>query len=155
MKNILFLLVALFVTGGVATAQKLTVDKVPAEVRQAFMKKFPTVYNYTWEMEDQNYEVSFKLDGKEASANFDATGAWLESEFEMSKSDLPQAITDAIQRDFPDFKTEEAVKGETPEKGTFFEVKVEKSEEEYEATYSESGTLLEKKLINEEEEEKD
>ncbi len=151
MKNIIFLLVTLLITGGVASAQKLTVDKVPAEVRQAFMKKFPTVYKYSWEMEEENYEVSFKLDGKEASADFDATGAWLESEVEIHKSDLPQAITDAIQRDFPGFETEEVVKGETPVKGTFYEVKVEKSEEEYEAIYSESGTLLEKKQITEEE----
>jgi len=155
MKKIIFLLVTLWLTGGAAIAQKLTVDKVPAQVRQAFMKKFPTVYHYTWEMEDQNYEVNFKLEGKEASANFDPEGNWLETEIEIAHSELPQAILDAIQRDFPGFKTEEAVKGETPEKGTFYEVQVEKSEEEYEATYSESGELLTKKLIKEEEEEKD
>ncbi|TSA28143.1 MAG: hypothetical protein D4R67_04460 [Bacteroidetes bacterium] len=155
MKKIIFLLGALLFTGGVVTAQKLTVDKVPAQVRQAFMKKFPKVYKYTWEMEDSNYEVTFKLDGKEASANFDSAGNWLESETEISQSELPNAVLDGIKRDFPGFKTEEVVKGETPDKGAFYEVHLEKGEQEYKASYAESGTLINKKLITEEAEEND
>ena len=75
-----------------STAQKLNDNEVPAAVKAAMGKKFPGTTKVKWSKELKDFESEFKKDGKEMSANFDASGAWKETETGIKSDELPQSI---------------------------------------------------------------
>jgi len=80
--------------GGMVTAtfaQKVAAAKIPAEVKSAFFKNHPGV-KVNWEMEKQNYEAGFSLNGKETSEVYSAAGFLLETEVAIKTSEFPVAV---------------------------------------------------------------
>lgn len=145
-------LVAVFCLGIISTscAQK---TPAPEAVKSAFKAKFPTVQKVKWDQEgDNEWEAGFKMNGKEMSANFDGSGAWLETETEIKKSGLPQAVRDAIAAQFAGYKVEEVARVETPEMAEAYEVEVEKGETTIEALFKDDGTLIKQKTESEDDE---
>jgi len=142
-KIILFLSVCLMIslTG---YNQKVTPDKVPAAVKQAFAKKFPAATDVKYEMEKSDYEVNFREKGVEMSANFDAAGKWLETETEIKESALPKEVSDSVARNFPGFKITEVARTEAPGKETIYEMDVKKGKDGYEVQFSVKGDILKK-----------
>ncbi|MCB0630132.1 MAG: PepSY-like domain-containing protein [Saprospiraceae bacterium] len=129
--------------------------EVPQVVLDAFAAKFPHVKKVKWEKEaDNEYEAEFKQGGHEMSANFDSDGTWLETEVEMKKAELPDAVKKAIQREFSGYDIEEAERVETPDLPLAFEVELENEADntEVEAVFSADGKLLKKKMEKESEE---
>ncbi|MCZ4244084.1 hypothetical protein [Pedobacter punctiformis] len=82
-----FILIGSLIT--TSQAQKLNALKVPAAVKSAFSKSHPATTNVHWEMEKQDYEAGFTLNGKKTSALYSAKGILLETEVEINKSELP------------------------------------------------------------------
>ena len=146
MKKIIGLLAILLVAGTSAFAQKITADKVPAAVKQAFQTKFPKATAAKWEMEKKDYEVGFKLNGTEGSANFDATGKWLETETEIKYEALPQAVKATITNKFAGYKAGETNKVETPDKGVLYEVGLSKGTEKIEIQFTKEGEVKSRKV---------
>ena len=107
-------------------AQDAKQVQVPAAVQSAFSKQFPLDTKAKWEKEKDTYEAEFKRDGKEMSVLFDANGNWLQTETEFKTANLPKAVSEAIQRDYPGYEMEEACIVETNKKETYFEVELEK-----------------------------
>lgn len=135
-----------------ACAQEHSEKDVPAAVKTAFAQKFPEAKKVSWDMEDETeWEAGFKLDGKEYSANFLTNGMWQETEYEIKKSDIPEAIKQTLVKDFDGYEIEEAELSETKE-GKLYEIAVEKGEEEWELVFDMKGKLVEKKAIEEEDE---
>ena len=93
MKKIIVILSACLLISLMGYSQKITPDKVPVPVKQAFAKKFPAATDVKYEMEKKDYEINFKDKGVEMSANFDAMGNWLETETEIKPADLPKEIS--------------------------------------------------------------
>jgi uncharacterized membrane protein YkoI len=152
MKNSLMILTFGFIAF-IADAQKKN-DAIPAAVKQSFAKRFPNVQGVKWSEESETeFEAEFKNKGKEQSANFDQTGKWLETEWEVKKSELPAAVQATITKEFAGYKVEETELTETPD-GTFYEVEVEKGELTYEAQISREGKLIKKEEKKEEGKEK-
>ncbi|WP_293304465.1 PepSY-like domain-containing protein [Pedobacter sp. UBA5917] len=84
----------LLLVGGMATAahaQKLNEAKVPAPVIAAFAKNHAGT-KVKWEMEKQDYEAGFTLNGKETSEVYSAKGMLLETETEIKSTELPAAV---------------------------------------------------------------
>lgn len=151
MKQNVFLIATILVCS-YANAQKLKDSDVPAAAKKTFTQKFPAANDVKWEKEDDaSIEAEFKIGKVEYSATFDQAGKWLETESEIKKSELPQAILSAITKEFSGFKIEEAEKLETPE-GKFYEVKLEKKEISYEVQFNEAGKVLKKEKVEEKEE---
>lgn len=92
-----------------ACGQKLSADKVPAPVKEAFNKAHPGV-KAKWEKEAANYEVSFKDAGKDASCLITAEGQILETEVDISAADLPGAAITYVQKKLNNAKIKEAAK---------------------------------------------
>jgi len=155
MKKIFLLMTALMLIIGSAYSQKLTTDKVPAEVKAAFTKKFPDATKVGYEMEKTDYEVSFMLKGVEGSANFDKTGKWLETETELTVAQIPANVKATLDKEFAGYKIKEAVKVETPEVALKYEFDVAKGESKLEIEIATDGRLLKKTPVTEEDEEKD
>ena len=148
----IFVLLIAALMSNMAYAQKISVDKVPAAVTSAFKTKFPTVTKATWEMEGKTeYEVNFLLGGVKASANFDNTGKWLETETELKISALPAAIQSTLKKDFAGFKINEATKIESVKHGNCYEAEIEKGEETFDILFTVDGKILSKTKLEEEE----
>jgi len=80
--------------GGLLTAifaQKVAAAKVPAAVKTAFAKNHPGI-KVNWEMEKQNYEAGFSLNGKEISEVYAVSGALIETEVAIKTSEFPAAV---------------------------------------------------------------
>ena len=91
--------------------QTLKDKEVPAIVKEAFQRQFPSAKKATWENEDGKFEVSFKQDDKEMSAVFTpANGALEETEVEIKKEELPAQALAYISQNYKDEKIEEMAK---------------------------------------------
>src|ERR1035437_9141825 len=101
MKAIIFAMTFICLTASAAYAQKINEDKVPATVLSNFKKQFANATKTAWEMDDADFEVNFKNSGIECSAKYDKEGKWLETEQEIKKSELPAAVKQAVEKEFP------------------------------------------------------
>lgn len=127
---------------------------VPQAVLDAFAGKFPQAQHVKWEEEHEDeYEAEFKINKMEMSANFKADGTWLETEMEIKKAQLPEAVKQAIAKQFPGFDIEEAEQVETPDQPLAYEVELEGHDTEVEAVFKADGTLLKKEMKDEDDEE--
>ena len=127
MKNYLILfcgLVFIGITNRVC-AQKLKETDVPANVKEALMKKYPQAKNVTWEKENGNYEANWG--GKSGEANsvqYTPSGNFVEIENEIPVSSLPKAVTDYVKEHYKGAKITEAGKVTDAQGKKFFEAEV-------------------------------
>lgn len=113
MKNlILAVAIALTATMTAQTEREGKSKKVavPANVREAFAKKYPTVKKVKWEKEDGNYEAGFDFNKAESSVLIDVKGNILETESEIEVSTLSKSITDYVAKNYPKQKIKDAAK---------------------------------------------
>lgn len=78
-------------------AQKMASNKVPAAVKQAFEKAYPSAKSTKWDKEGKDYEASFEQGKEELSVVFDVKGQVLEVEKEVAFSALPAAVQAALK----------------------------------------------------------
>ena len=90
-----------------AAAQK---EAIPTAAKTSFSKAFPAASKVKWEKEDGNYEVTFKKDGKEMSAVYDATGKMHESEVSIAITDLPTNVLVYMKDHYKGFTLKAAAK---------------------------------------------
>jgi len=64
----------------------------------AFNEKFPEAKSITWKKDkDKSWEVYFKIQGIEHSADFSKTGEWLETEKLINLDEVPRTVLDVIK----------------------------------------------------------
>jgi hypothetical protein len=124
--------------------QKITPDKVPANVKKAFTKEYPKAMEPGWRLANDTYQVMFTLNGIKHAAKFDKTGQWVDKEERINLKDLPKEVTASISSNFAGFKAYEAEKVETPAKGMLYNVGLEKEKEFLEVHFSIKGEVLDK-----------
>lgn len=90
-------------------AQKLPAKIVPKAVRDSFLANFPKTAKAQWELEKDQYEVSFE-DTTEQSATFDLAGRLLEVETEIAIAELPEAALVYLKLHYPDVDIDEAAR---------------------------------------------
>ncbi len=83
---------------------------VPAAVKTAFAKKYPTITKVKWDKEKENYEASFDLNEADCSVLFDASGNILETEMEVELAELPKGVLDYVKAHYAGKKAKEAAK---------------------------------------------
>lgn len=136
---------AALLTGTAANAQDLTSAQVPAPVVAAFSTAFPKAMDVEWDLKGTQYNVEFEtgLFRNDHEAWYDATGTLLRHEEELSASDLPEAVTAAITKDFPGFRTDDVKR--ITERGTItWIVEVQNKPTEWKVAYDNNGKQLQK-----------
>lgn len=131
--------------------QEKTVSKqeVPQAVLEAFNAAYPgaAIKEYSEESENGQtyYEISCTFEGRKIDAVYNPDGSVSAIEEVIPVSSLPQAVTQAIAREVPQFSLNLAEKI-TKEGGTFYEVKLlnTKDQKNYELQFSNTGKLIEK-----------
>jgi alpha-amylase/alpha-mannosidase (GH57 family) len=106
------LFAVMLVTGVIALSargQKLNESQVPAAVKTAFEKKYPSA-KARGDKEDANYEANFKHEGKAMSAVIDKNGTIVETETDIPVTDLPKAVHDYMKKNYSGVKIEEAAR---------------------------------------------
>ena len=152
MKNNVIILIAALIISTSTFAQKISADKVPAAVSSALKAKFPGASKIKWEMENEKeFEAAFTLNGNEASANFDKDGNWVETETEMEFAKTPAAVQKTVNNEFAGYKIKETSQIETPDKGTFYEVEIEKDKVLNAIKISADGEVMEKSVVKDKE----
>ena len=147
MKKIIIMISSCLLISLLGFSQNVTHDKVPAPVKESFAKKFPTATDVKYEMEKKDYEITFKDKGVEKSANFDATGKWLETETELKAADLPKEVSASVEKNFPGFKMAEISTVEIPGKVLIYEMDIRKDKDGYEVQLSPKGEILKKAAL--------
>ncbi len=121
-------------------------DEVPAAVKDAFAGRFPTARFVEWEdPKDDVYEVDFEQDGKDMMAKFDAGGNWVETEVEITETELPKAVWQAITTQFAGYKIDKVETESTPERALAYKVRLKQDGSEAKVTFGENGEVLKKK----------
>jgi hypothetical protein len=139
MKNNLFILL---LSLGIATATMGQKTNVPEAVSKAFNSKFPGATEVKWGKENaKEYEAEFKLKNTAISANFGTDGSWKETETTINASDLPVAVTKAIQTKYPGAVINLAEKVEKPEK-TYYETVIKVNNKKKEIEISAEGKIM-------------
>lgn len=116
---------------------------VPKAVKDAFEKKFPSATSVKWGKENaKEYEANFKLNGVAMSANFTADGTWLETETEITVTDLPAAVSSAINNKYKGCSITGADKIENSKGEIFYEADIIMSKKKKEVLYKPDGTAV-------------
>jgi hypothetical protein len=144
MKALSSLIVMILILSSLSFAQKVTPDKVPAIVKQAFTKEYPKTIETGWRMYDNNYQAMFNINGVKHAAKFDKSGQWIDKEERIDLTNLPKEVTASIAKNFAGYKTYEAEKVETPNKGMLYNVGLEKEKTFLEVHFSIKGEVLDK-----------
>lgn len=149
MKNLILISMIMAVVSLSACGQN---KDVPAKVKTAFEQKFPTAQKVNWDKENETeWEAEFKMNGEEYSANFTTDGKWMETEYEIEESDLPQAVKQTLDNEFAGYDIEEVEISETPD-GKVYEFALEEGETELEVAISPNGKVVKKEVKKEEDE---
>ncbi len=138
MKKLSVILTVLFLTVGMTAYSQGNPSVV---IKQAFNQKFPGAKDMDWEVDEQGWEVSFKLKDKEMSAWFDLVGNWQKTETELRKRDIPDVVKNTLHNKFPGFKVEKVGWVVTPDFHAY-EIELKKGKKEKEITIDKKGKVL-------------
>jgi hypothetical protein len=130
-------------------------NKVPEAVKSSFSQKFSNATNVKWDKENDNeWEAEFKMDGIKYSANFDNSGAWSETEYQISISDIPEAVKTTLNKESAGSKIEVSEVSETKD-GKVYEFIISKGENKMELVIDNAGNIVKKKQSEVEEDDED
>jgi Protein of unknown function (DUF2874). len=125
----------------IAKANKVN---VPEAVMKAFASQFPKAAKVKWSLEKPGeYEAEFDFNRSEMSVVYNDKGSLIETETEIRRSELPQAVQSALIKDFAGYKFDEFEKAEA--KGVItYEMEAKKGKVLYELIFDGNGKLLKK-----------
>jgi len=124
-----------------AHAQMLKPAQVPAAAKVTFKAKFPTVKTNTWEKEGDKYEAGFKLNGKTMSALLTPAGELMETETDMSPSQLPAPVRTKLATDYKAYKIKETATIVRADGSTVYKAEVAKGGKAQDVLFTADGTL--------------
>jgi hypothetical protein len=125
-------------------AQPIKDDAVPGAISQAFKQKFPSAIKPEWKIrKDKNYETEFTENSIKLTVKFSPDGKWLETKSGIDGKSVPEAVKNAIARDFSSYKITESQSIEAAGSNeTVYEIHVKKDKEVLKLHYSKEGKLL-------------
>lgn len=123
--------------------QEIKTADVPAAVQAAFQKEFPEAAGADWEMWDGKYKVEFRQGGVKHMVGFDNAGMRISHGMEIKIADLPAAVSEAIAKNHPGSKIDDAYKIEKEGK-TMYKIELDGSPDK-KVVYSADGELLKEK----------
>ncbi len=119
-------------------AQKLSADKVPANVKAKFTSLYPAVTDAKWEMENSAYEAGFNNGGTHTTVVIDAKGLLKETETAIPASALPKAASDYLAKKYAGVKLTETAKIVDASGKVTFEAEVNKKD----VLFDEKGNFI-------------
>ncbi len=147
-----YFLIASLLVSFTAFAQQVN---VPKSTKDSFSKLYPKATEIKWDKENQGYEASFKLDGKDMSVILDKDGKVLETETAIEISQLPKGVEKYVMDNYKGFKITGAAKIINSKGEVTFEAEISKDKVKKDLLFDANGKPEKKDLTNEKENEED
>lgn len=104
------------------------IRKIPAEVTDAFAKRYPHAEKVEWRDKLSYFQADFELNSVSMSAHFSSKGEWQSTEMVMDYDDLPEDVIDGFAKSkYEDWEIKETVKVERFSKPLQYRLLVKKS----------------------------
>ncbi|MEJ8844032.1 PepSY-like domain-containing protein [Lacibacter sp. H375] len=134
---------------------------VPSRIQTSFVKLYPNARNVVWyrytppnivvepgvwysTMDTSDYYSRFFWNDDEYIAWYD-NGSWIHSTQRIDDSEIPDAVSQAIRREYPGFVITD-VDIEHEDKQRLYEVKLDKGNTRWNVLYTPTGAVVKKKL---------
>lgn len=102
--------------------------RIPAEVTDAFAKKFTGASRVTWKDNITNYEAGFLQNNISYSAKFNSKGEWLQTIKKMLFDELNADVKDGFNKSkYNDWQVRDVVEITSKDKEVFYRILVRKS----------------------------
>ncbi|SDS39659.1 PepSY-like domain-containing protein [Christiangramia echinicola] len=119
-------------------------EDAPEAVKMAFQTKYPGENDPDWEQDEHGYwESHFKQDGEKYRADFNADGTWVETENDIKKKNLPDAIKKVIEEQYSDYEITEVEHVQSAKKGEFYDVEFKQKGKNKDVMFREDGSIIE------------
>ncbi|GAA5025118.1 hypothetical protein GCM10011506_09380 [Marivirga lumbricoides] len=106
-KQILIFAVILFM-GSTLQAQDIPQSQVPSIIVNEFTSRFPKATDVEWEMDGNFYNVEFEIGwNTDHEVWYNAEGKMVKHKEDISKSELPKAVSDRIETDFKGYSIDD------------------------------------------------
>ncbi len=122
--------------------EKKTKVTVPAAVKDAFAKEFPTVKKVSWDAEDGGFEAEFSLNGTDESATYDKTGHRKEVEVDIKTTELPAAAQEYVKAHYAAYKLVEAAKITNDKNVVTYEAEIGKDGKKWDVLFDATGKFI-------------
>ena len=142
MRNLI--LVAAMAISTVGFAQTKEKKEVPKVVKEAFQKEYPNT-KVKWDIENDGFEAEFKMNGKEASAEYDKAGHKLATEISIKENELPAKALAYIKATYPSKKIKETAKITDNKNVVTYEAEVKIDGKDSDLIFDASGNFLKRK----------
>jgi len=136
--------ILLLVVSTVAMAQDINPSEVPETVRNAFMKDHNKATDVEWERDMDNYKVEFDVGRKDYAVWYTAAGNVIKKEQDITEADLPDAVREAIKREYPGYYVND-VEMTWQNNETTYQMELEKGQEEWKVVFDAMGKTLHKR----------
>lgn len=137
------------------SAQQKEGSKVPENVVKAFQKAYPQAKDISWDMEGKNYEANYKENDNKYSVIIDEEGTILETESEISISNLPSGVIKYINDNYEDYKFSGAAKIVDNKGNIKYEAEIKNGKLSKDVMFDKEGKPLHQGKKNNEYEEED
>jgi hypothetical protein len=100
MKTILVFL-SLYCALNIGFSQVVKESSVPAAVKTTFAQLYPNSKAEKWEWKNALYEVRFKKDNSTQYMTLESSGEWVNTKTELKASELPEAVSASLSKNYP------------------------------------------------------
>lgn len=146
MKIKMQMLLVLLMATTISFGQDIPEAQVPSIIVNKFKAKFPKASDVEWEMEGNLYNVDFEIGwSTDYEAWYTASGNLVKHTQEISQKDLPQAVKNAVKKQYPGYRIDDAKKISTNGIETY-KVELEKKHEDLDVIFSKEGQVIQKQL---------
>lgn len=148
MRNLLLPLLCMLL-GSAAMAQP-GANEAPAAAKQHLKAQHPDAVVKEWEQRKRNFKVEFKVKGVEYDSYYTPTGAWVRTEHDIEKKDLPAAVATALKAGpYGAWTVDDVEQHATPDHPILYKVKVSDRSSVMEVFYDPVGKLIKEQKDNE------
>lgn len=118
-------------------------NNVPAQVRTAFVAKYPLAQNIEWADKGDYKVAEFTSNHVETSAWFDANGVWYMTETDLAYNALPAKVKDAFSTSaYATWRVDDVDMLERKDSETMYIIELELQNKEVDLYYSTEGVLI-------------
>jgi hypothetical protein len=125
MNKVLFLALGVFLVDGQLLAQD-THRHVPASIQRSFKRDYPEARNPQWSSTKGQWHADFddhsRYDRGQMVANYDQYGQHIDSHIPYDRNDVPSAVVDGTQRNYPGGQNYTYTRIERPTGNPLFQV---------------------------------
>lgn len=139
MKNVILLGAMAFCT--ISFAQSKVKKNVPQVVKEAFQKEYPNT-KVDWDIEKDGFEAEFKMNGKDASVNYDKLGHKLATEMQIIENEMPSKALSYIVATYPKAKIKETAKITDNKNVVTYEAEVKINGKDTDLIFDASGKFI-------------